>query len=191
MPSFNNPLEHLEIASPCLVDWETMTGDVQVRFCGQCQQNVYNLSEMSRTEAEQLITEREGRLCVRYYQRTDGTVLTQDCPVGLRKIRQQVAKAAALVAAMLTGVLTLTGVVQAANRHAPPPTDLQVITGGISPDLLRRDRLSPIPSPVMGDVVVPVKPVKVTPVPRPVPIMGEPVLTPKKPEPPAQKPSPK
>ena len=38
-------------------------------------------------EAERLIAEREGRLCVRFYQRTDGTVLTADCEVGVRRRR--------------------------------------------------------------------------------------------------------
>jgi hypothetical protein len=41
--------------------------------------NVYNLSEMSQESAEALIAETEGRLCVRFYQRADGTVLTRDC----------------------------------------------------------------------------------------------------------------
>ena len=29
----------------------------------------------------------EGSPCVRFYRRFDGTVLTADCPVGLRKLR--------------------------------------------------------------------------------------------------------
>jgi len=54
----------------------------RVRHCGECKLNVYNLSEMTQTEAEGLIRKHEGRLCVRYYQRADGTVLTRNCPVG-------------------------------------------------------------------------------------------------------------
>ena len=46
--------------------------------------NVYNLSDMTEEEALKLVEEREGRLCVRFYQREDGTVLTSDCPVGSR-----------------------------------------------------------------------------------------------------------
>src|SRR5262249_1200290 len=46
-------------------------------------------------EAEALILEKEGDVCVRFYQRTDGTVLTADCPVGRRRTtRRRIAMAA-------------------------------------------------------------------------------------------------
>jgi len=51
--------------------------------------NVYNLSDMTRAEAEALVTKAEGRLCIRYYQRKDGTVLTRDCPTGVRIRRRR------------------------------------------------------------------------------------------------------
>src|SRR5262245_26944298 len=79
----------LRVASPCPADWSAMQGDDRVRFCGQCQKNVYNLSAMTHAEAEDLIREKEGKLCVRFYQRTDGTVLTADCPVGRRRRRRR------------------------------------------------------------------------------------------------------
>ena len=75
-------LADVRVASPCHAAWDNMKGDEQTRFCGLCRKNVYNLSEMTRQEAENLIREKEGKLCVRYYQRTDGTVLTKDCPIG-------------------------------------------------------------------------------------------------------------
>jgi len=56
-----------------------MTGDDQARHCGQCDRKVYNLSNMTRDEAESLISNSEGRLCVRYYVRKDGMVMTRDC----------------------------------------------------------------------------------------------------------------
>jgi hypothetical protein len=82
-------LDQLQIASPCRAKWEEMTGDNKIRFCSQCQKNVFNISNMDATEAEGLILQKEGRLCVRMYRRFDGTVLTQDCPVGLAKIRKK------------------------------------------------------------------------------------------------------
>jgi hypothetical protein len=82
-------LEGLRIASPCSADWDEMTGDARVRFCGQCEKNVYNLSAMTRDEAESLVREKEGRVCVRMYQRADGTVITNDCPVGARRLRMK------------------------------------------------------------------------------------------------------
>ena len=78
-------LEQIEIASPCSAAWNEMEGDDRVRFCRQCHQNVYNLSAMSRSEAETLVQEMEGVPCVRLYRRMDGTVLTDDCPVGVRR----------------------------------------------------------------------------------------------------------
>lgn len=82
-------LDNIRIASPCTARWEQMVGNDTTRFCGECRLNVYNLSAMSRPEAEALIANAEGRICVRYHRRTDGTVITQDCPVGARTIRQR------------------------------------------------------------------------------------------------------
>lgn len=80
-------LGEVRIASPCNADWKAMTGDEQTRYCDKCAKNVYNLSAMTTAQAEALIREKEGDLCVRYYQRADGTVMTADCPVGVRKKR--------------------------------------------------------------------------------------------------------
>src|SRR5579872_1223747 len=84
----DNVLQNIRIASPCPASWEQMAGDERVRHCSECKLNVYNLSAMTRVEAEELLQRREGRLCVRYYRRKDGTILTQDCPRGLRAAAQ-------------------------------------------------------------------------------------------------------
>jgi hypothetical protein len=97
-------LDHLRIASPCPVGWDQMTGDDRVRFCEQCSLRVYNISEMTRTEAEALIAKTEGHICARIYRRFDGTIITRDCPVGLRAIRTRVAK---MAGALLTAILTV------------------------------------------------------------------------------------
>lgn len=102
------PLETIQVAKPCHADWDAMTGDAQVRHCGDCRLNVYNLSEMTRAQAESVILKHEGHLCVRFYTRADGTVLTQDCPVGLRAFRLKAVRklswAAALIMSCLTGL---------------------------------------------------------------------------------------
>ena len=106
----SNRLDHLRIASPCPVGWEQMTGDERVRFCEQCSLRVYNISAMTRTEAEALIANTEGRICARLYRRFDGTVITKDCPVGLRAIRRRVAKvAAAVFAAIMSTCASVAG----------------------------------------------------------------------------------
>jgi len=81
-------LENLRIASPCSASWDGMEGDERVRFCRECRLHVYNLSAMDRAEAEALVREKEGQLCVRMYRRRDGTVLTRDCPVGRGRARR-------------------------------------------------------------------------------------------------------
>lgn len=112
-------LESLTIASPCEMSWDEMTGDEQARFCNQCQKNVYNISEMTRFEAEILIREHEGNVCVRMYRRQDGTVINDDCPVGLRTLRSgyrfmkaRVWQVAAAAAAVFSGVFTVPSVAQ-------------------------------------------------------------------------------
>jgi len=75
-------LDNIKVAAPCAAEWSKMTGDARQRHCADCNKHVYNLSEMTRDEAQALLIEKEGRLCVRYYRRHDGTILTADCPVG-------------------------------------------------------------------------------------------------------------
>ena len=85
-----------------------MDGDERVRFCRECNRNVYNLSAMTEREAQRVVAEREGRLCVRFYQRRDGTVLTSDCPVGAkRSFLVSGARAALAVAGVAAGITAL------------------------------------------------------------------------------------
>jgi hypothetical protein len=90
-------LDNVKVSSPCSVRWESMAGDDRTRICSQCQLRVFNLSGMSRDEAEDLIRAKQGRLCVRYYQRADGTIMTSDCPKGVgRRLRRALAAAVGL-----------------------------------------------------------------------------------------------
>jgi hypothetical protein len=82
-------LNDVSIAAPCKASWDAMVGDEHVRFCGRCEKNVYNLSSLPREEAEALLAAREGKMCVRLFQRDDGTVLTSDCPVGATRRRRR------------------------------------------------------------------------------------------------------
>jgi hypothetical protein len=87
-------LDNLSVASPCSASWDEMTGDARVRHCGDCDQRVYDLSGLTRVEAEGLLVATRGRLCVRYFRRADGTILTRDCPVGARKLARRMRLAA-------------------------------------------------------------------------------------------------
>jgi hypothetical protein len=104
-------LSQVKIASPCAARWSQMKGDDRVRFCDQCQLQVYNLSALSAAEALAVVTKSEARTCVRFHRRRDGTMLTADCPVGAKTARRRrvlrIASAAALGLTSLFGGTTL------------------------------------------------------------------------------------
>ena len=110
MTKFDNPLNNLKIASPCSANWNEMVGNERSRHCGDCQLNVYNLSGMTRTEAENFLINAEGRVCVRFFKRADGTVLTKDCPVGWQAIKRRVSKTATAFASLIFAALGGIGV---------------------------------------------------------------------------------
>ncbi len=109
-------IDNLKIASPCPVKWEEMQGDARTRFCRQCNLNVYNLSAMTRQEATAVVAQTEGRVCVKYFQRQDGTVITADCPVGLKLLRERVAGITSVVlAAVMSLVFFAEGIFATTN----------------------------------------------------------------------------
>ncbi len=142
-------LANAKIASPCSADWNAMQGDDQVRYCGKCEKSVYNLSEMTADEAEALIVEREGKMCVRFYARTDGTVLTKDCAVGAR--RKWATRAGA--AAVLFG-----GGAAALSAFAPKQVCPTMGTMEALPDITQpavMGSIAPPPSPPPPDTATP------------------------------------
>lgn len=106
-----SPLDRVLVATPCHVSWASMQGNDRLRYCGQCRKNVYNLSAMDRSAAELLVLAQEGQFCVRYYQRSDGTVITADCPVGVAAWRRKWGLLGGVVAAIGLMVVGLAGVV--------------------------------------------------------------------------------
>jgi hypothetical protein len=154
-------LDTISVASPCTVSWDAMRGDGRVRFCTQCNQKVYNLSEMPRKQAEALLQQSEGKLCARFYRRSDGKVMTADCPVRLRAIRRRLAWAVGAAAAAFlflagTGITLGSVLLGGRARHHSP---LGPLTPG--PLQVLQDWLSPPAPGIMGDICptnVPVPP---------------------------------
>ncbi len=110
MSRIDSPLNNIKIASPCSADWNAMAGDDRKRSCGDCKMNVYNLSGMTKYDAENLLMNSEGRVCVRYFQRADGTILTQDCPVGWARVKRRLSAVTTAVIGlfvMITGGMAL------------------------------------------------------------------------------------
>ncbi len=95
-PPAADVLDRVRVAAPCTMSWDAMPGGERVRSCEKCAHKVYNLSAMTAAEAAQLVARAEGknaeRVCVRFYRRSDGTMLTADCPVGARAVRQRMAR---------------------------------------------------------------------------------------------------
>jgi hypothetical protein len=121
MARFNSPLDYVRVAAPCDANWDSMFGDERVRFCAQCKLNVYNLSDMTKLEAERLIARTDGRLCIRYYMRRDGSILTNNCPVGLRKIKRRLSRVATAIGSTVISFLAGVGVYGLVNRDSSPP----------------------------------------------------------------------
>jgi hypothetical protein len=140
-------LDTIQVASPCDASWDDMAGTERMRFCQLCQKTVYNLSAMTREQAERLIRQKEGQACVRLYKRRDGTVLTSDCPVGLRAMRRRAAVliggAAACLLALVASAAAFAGL-KFAGR----------LSRGAGNSILNVFRPDP-PNCIMGDMMPP------------------------------------
>jgi hypothetical protein len=133
----------LNVVSPCREDWNGMIGGDDIRFCGRCRKNVYNLSEMSETQVRELV---QGAACVRFYARADGTVVTSKCPPMLRAARRRVLAMLAAFVPVLLGfwgnVAWLRGLIDGPAAPAdkshplmgePLPLPPPPVMGGIAP----------------------------------------------------------
>lgn len=157
-----------------------MIGTDRKRFCGDCKLNVYNLSGMSEKEAEQLLVDSDGRVCVRFYRRADGSILTKDCPVGWAAIKRRMSKTATALASLLFGLLTSVGFMSLINQ---PKEDL---VGKLEayPTATPKPKVKPTPEerPLMGAIAMPAPTPKATPKKDDnsekgnVPLMGKPSL---------------
>ena len=146
MAKFTSRLVSVRIAAPCPADWDSMYGNERVRFCHQCQLNVYNLSDMSRAEAEQVIGQTEGRLCVRYYKRRDGSIITQNCPVGLRTIKRRLSRIATAVVSSLLGFFAAIGVYRIVDETRPHVMGTMAVSEvPMPPNVDRTTVVEPVP----------------------------------------------
>jgi hypothetical protein len=122
MAKYTSPLDRVTVAAPCSADWDEMIGNDRARFCGQCKLNVYNLSGMTKREAENLIAGAEGRLCIRFYRRADGTILTENCPVGLRALKRRMSRVARATLSAILSFLAGLGLYTALDEREPVTT---------------------------------------------------------------------
>ena len=90
--------KELHIAEPCAADWDGMTGDDRKRYCLQCTKHVHNVSELTETEAKELLTENDN-LGVQYAFNREGEILFSDTPDPTWRLFRQVEGLKRLVAA--------------------------------------------------------------------------------------------
>lgn len=152
-------IDSLKIASPCPMLWENMleTGDQAVRFCGECKKDVYDVSKMS-AERTSLLLQRNcltgGSSCMQLYRRADGTIITDDCPVGLRRIRDLWKRVKSIAAATIAfAVASLPGIVGAQNASGQSKSNEKVIA---NPEKLMGEPTVLRGKPMMGGAVRPV-----------------------------------
>lgn len=109
-------LDRVCIAMPCSVDWNAMKGNDEVRLCGGCNKNVYNISAMSKKHAEEILS---GPMlpCLQISRRADGTLVTDECPKIFRPIRSSWTK---IVGAFLSLLAALSPQLAAASEEKIP-----------------------------------------------------------------------
>lgn len=166
-------LDEVRIAAPCNAGWDNMKGDDRVRYCGLCKKNVYNLSDMSRADAVALIREKDGEMCARYYRRPDGTILTDNCPVGLRAIRNRVRWATIAASAAFIAIGAFVGL-RSAKAAGVPIREVQPFKAmqTVQPVKAIVDWLDPVlvaPPPSASYVEGRIKAVSPAPAPNPTP----------------------
>jgi hypothetical protein len=114
--NYSTPLlDNLIIAAPCQVPWSSMAGTDRARDCSHCSRKVYNLSDMNRSEAEAFLAENGTSHCATFYRRADGTIMTDDCPAGLRKLRDRYRAMVRIACSLVAFFLALPGAL-AQNR---------------------------------------------------------------------------
>lgn len=136
MPKSKDPLDRININTPCEADWNQMIGNEQVRFCRHCNLSVHDLSAMTRREAMRLVIKSKGNLCARYTRRPDGKVQTTD--LVLHQIHAVKRRASRLAAGAFTAALSLSASVAAA---APAPASSHTTDGASAAYLVKQGRI--------------------------------------------------
>lgn len=118
VPKSNRSFDRMIIPAPCDADWDSMIGNNRVRFCEHCKLQVTNLSGLTRQEAMRIVAQSEGRLCVRFVRRNDGSILSKPMPEQLHQISRRVSR---LAAGAFSATITLTSVAaQTTNSQSRP-----------------------------------------------------------------------
>ena len=145
------PLKQVRVGTPCDADWEGMAGTEKVRFCGGCRKSVYNLSAMTRAEAEQTLARPDGMPCVRFHHDAIGAPLT-------REARPERRRFLALLVGSLLALIGMGGAAPRPASAAPPEIAPLPVAAGV-PVMMGALALPPrLRRPLMGKIAVPHRP---------------------------------
>ena len=123
-------LDVIQVAEPCHQAWQQMRGDDQARFCAACQKHVYNLSAIPQDEAERLLCESAGSLCVRYEVGRDGRPVT----LGYEKRGRGARGGWKFWTAIAAAGACMAGAVQAmVHVNKPPPVVMGAVPVNFAP----------------------------------------------------------
>jgi len=129
-------LDVIQVSNPCPADWEQMTGDEEHRFCSHGSKWVHNLSAMPADEAERLVCESAGKMCVRFARDSvTGATLTLNYAAKPQSSRRRALATIASIGAAIVAAGTM-GAIQLMRK--PVPASRSVIMG---------EMMVPIPPP--------------------------------------------
>ncbi len=107
----------LSIPTPCSADWNTMTPNEQVKFCGQCSLTVVDFTRMTDTEIKKYFTCHQGqKTCGRFT-----TVQLAGKDSGSKFFWTKLIKNGSGIRAVLLNFLTALAFLSSCNRSASVP----------------------------------------------------------------------
>jgi hypothetical protein len=141
-------IANARIASPCHEPFEAMSGEGAIRSCARCDQEVFDLAQMTLAQAEALVASRQGgSSCVRLHKRRDGTMMFADCEVGAKGVwtrRAGLAIAATVIATTAVAWIASPPVhVRAFDRPPPQPSHAAPDSAQVVQGLMQ---LAPMPA---------------------------------------------
>lgn len=129
-------LDRVCIAMPCSVNWDQMKGDNRVRLCGGCGKNVYNLSAMSKIEAEEVLSG-PTLPCIQIMRTDEGAIVVDETAILAQEksnvIRGFWSYGKTAVSAILSLIATLAPQWASASDEKNKPTMLRGKPAVVSP----------------------------------------------------------
>lgn len=116
MTTRKTSLDRIEITSPCDADWDEMTGSEQIRYCTECNKYVYNLSAMTRRDAEELVATRRSQMCTRMIRDLNGGTITVDSLPPVRLLGRRPGPIASTVVTTILSIAPAVGAISQSPR---------------------------------------------------------------------------